>query len=200
MATKTTACARGVGYHLINSYDGRRPLLDSELHNKPPSNLYLLPTLFVPPLMPVIIINFFQISLPFAFIFAAIIPLLALFCPPTSPEIAPYSLMIHALNLCIASTIISITSLLNFSLASLLSILLGLPLTFASPPASRGLGFLKYFGYTMLGCGWMLFAKGEVGQALENWELLGGWFAPFVCVVYVPLVLQAGIVSLLPSS
>jgi glycosylphosphatidylinositol transamidase len=47
----------------------------------------------------------------------------------------------------------------------------------------------------LLGFGWMLVPGEEVMKAIYDWEILAVWFAPFVCFVYSPLVLQAGIAS-----
>lgn len=110
---------------------------------------------------------------------------------------APDSMVLKSFTLCLASTVISITSVLNFSLAATLVLLLGLPLTAASPTNSSVARLLKFSLYSMLALGWLVFTPGEVAQALKNWEILGVWFAPFVCIVYTPLVLQAGIVTLL---
>ena len=93
--------------------------------------------------------------------------------------------------------VISITSLLNFSLAAVLAVLLGLPLTAARPAHSLVSSMMLYISYMALAMGWLMPGR-EVRQALWNWEVLGVWFAPFVCVVYAPLVLQAVIVILMP--
>ncbi|KZP12615.1 Gaa1-domain-containing protein [Athelia psychrophila] len=115
--------------------------------------------------------------------------------PPTN-EIAQLSTLLKSLNLCLASTIISVTSVLNFSLALTLAILLGLPLSLASPSTSAAVKTAKYACYLALAFGWLLMDT-EVKSALWNWEVLGVWVAPFVCVVYAPLVLQAGLVTIL---
>lgn len=115
--------------------------------------------------------------------------------PPTPDTTAPVHKILKSLNLCLASTVISITSVLNFSLAASLAILLGVPTILSGP--SR-LPAIKYGYYALLGLGW-LFLRKETEQACYNWEVLGAWFAPFVCIVYTPLVLQAGIAGILPS-
>jgi len=96
--------------------------------------------------------------------------------------------------MCLASTLISISSVLNFSLAALLAVTLGIPLTVASPSNSllaRGVrcGFYSTFAF-----GWLAW-DAEVKQGILDWRVLGAWFSPLVCLVYVPFVLQAGIVS-----
>ena len=93
----------------------------------------------------------------------------------------------------------SVISVLNFSLAATLALALGLPLLLSSPSPSLGLRLAKYSVYTVLGLGWLLFMPSQLEDAVWNWEMLGVWFAPFVCIVYTPLVLQAGIVCLLPA-
>ncbi|KAI6138856.1 Gaa1-like GPI transamidase component [Pisolithus thermaeus] len=100
-----------------------------------------------------------------------------------SVRVAPFRLLLKSFNLCLASIIISITSLLNFSLAAMLAITLAVPLITLT--------------YSFLAWGW-LFLLDEVKQAIWNWEVLGIWFAPFICIVYGPLVTQAGVVALQP--
>ena len=96
--------------------------------------------------------------------------------------------------MCLASTLISVTSVLNFSLAALLAITLGVPLSFAAPSRSLPVCGMKCAVYATLAFGWLA-SSGEVTQAIWDWQVLGVWFCPLVCLVYVPFVLQAGIVS-----
>jgi glycosylphosphatidylinositol transamidase len=110
---------------------------------------------------------------------------------------APVYQLLKALNLCFASTVISITTVVNFSLAMSLAILLGIPLSISSPSQRLPLRLAKFASYIGLGLGW-IFAGEELRKALWDWEVLRVWFAPFVCIVYTPLVLQAGLVCLLP--
>ena len=127
------------------------------------------------------------------------IPLTSLAFVPSSPSnVAPLSTVLSALNLCWASTVISIISVLNFSLAATLAIILGLPLSFALTNNGLVVKLAKYAAYVCLAFGWMIGAPDEAKTAIWNWEILGVWFAPFVCIVYTPLVLQAGIACLLP--
>ncbi|KAK2466794.1 hypothetical protein APHAL10511_001052 [Amanita phalloides] len=110
-----------------------------------------------------------------------------------------HSLALKSFNLCMASTVVSITAVLNFSLASALAIALGIPLSISSPSetaVSLTKRIFKYVPYTVLGLGWLLMPA-EVAQAIWYWDVLSVWFAPFVCIVYMPLVLQAGLVCLL---
>ncbi|KAI6028674.1 Gaa1-like GPI transamidase component [Pisolithus orientalis] len=123
------------------------------------------------------------------------------FTPPSdrTPEVAPFSLLLKSFNLCLASIVISTTSLLNFSLAAMLAITLAIPLMHSYRPRSSSLPIVvlaKYVAYSFLAWGWLVFLPNEVRQAVWNWEVLGIWFAPFICVVYGPLVTQAGITSL----
>ncbi|EPQ58341.1 Gaa1-domain-containing protein, partial [Gloeophyllum trabeum ATCC 11539] len=105
--------------------------------------------------------------------------------------------VLKSINLCIASTVISVTSVLNFSLAAISAVLLGVPLTLASSSPELGVRIATYLAYALLGFGWMVFLQEEVRKAMWNWDVLGIWFAPFVCLVYAPLALQGGLVCLL---
>lgn len=90
------------------------------------------------------------------------------------------------------------TTVLNFSLAACLAVLLGIPLSISGTSTRTTTRYLRYFAFVILGLGWTG-AVDVVAQAFQDWEVLGVWFAPFVCIVYTPLVLQAGIACLLPS-
>ncbi|KAF7294771.1 hypothetical protein MIND_01014700 [Mycena indigotica] len=126
------------------------------------------------------------------------LPLSALFVPKQNPHtVAPMSQLLKALNLCFASTVISITTVVNFSLAATLAILLGIPLTVSLSSSLLPLRLGQYGAYLSLALGW-LSAQEEIRSALWDWQILGVWFAPFVCIVYTPLVLQAAIACLLP--
>ncbi|KAF8557306.1 Gaa1-domain-containing protein [Imleria badia] len=115
---------------------------------------------------------------------------------PHPPETAPLSMLLQSFNLCLASTVISITSLLNFSLAATLAVTLGIPLLCSRGSPSTSLVSQPSWSvvYSVLAWGW-LFLSQEVETAVWNWEVLGVWFAPFVCIVYAPLVMQASLVS-----
>jgi len=112
-------------------------------------------------------------------------------------EHAPLSLVLKAFNLCFTSTVISIITVLNFSLAASLTIVLGLPLIASSSSQSIALRVGKYGAYAFLALGWILVAQKQMVESIWNWQVLSVWFAPFICLVYVPLVLQAGVVCLL---
>ncbi|KAI9570458.1 Gaa1-like protein [Boletus coccyginus] len=140
--------------------------------------------------------------------FSLVPPVLLAFIPPHPPETAPFAMLLQSFNLCLASTVISITSLLNFSLAATLALTLGVPLIcsrIASLPSRTSTSFFSkpsrlvvYAAYWLLASGWLLLPQ-EVEKAVWNWEVLGVWFAPFVCIVYAPLVMQAGLVALSQS-
>jgi len=112
----------------------------------------------------------------------------------SSVQTAPFYMVLKAINMCLASTLISVSSVLNFSLAALLAVTLGVPLSLASPSVTLHSRGVKCALYTTLALGWLAF-EGEVKQALWDWQVLGVWFSPLVCLVYVPFVLQAGIIS-----
>ncbi|KAI0306323.1 GPI transamidase component Gaa1 [Multifurca ochricompacta] len=107
---------------------------------------------------------------------------------------APLYLILKVINMCLASTLISVTSVLNFSLAALLAITLGVPLSLASPSRSLPVRVTKYVIYATLAFGWLVLDE-EVKQAVWEWQVLGVWFTPLVCLIYVPFILQAGVVS-----
>jgi glycosylphosphatidylinositol transamidase len=117
---------------------------------------------------------------------------------PSSRNEGSTSEILSALNLCLASTVISITTVLNFSLAATLAVVLGLSLPLASPSQQSVVGLGKYVGYTSLAFVWVWMPV-ETSAAIWDWEILGVWFAPFVCMVYTPLLVQAGIACTLPA-
>ncbi|KAG2020111.1 GPI-anchor transamidase [Coprinopsis cinerea AmutBmut pab1-1] len=141
--------------------------------------------------------NIATVSIPLLAAFSiAPIVVLAL-APQPSQDDAPISLTLKALNLCLASAVISVTSMLNFSLALSFAILQGVPLSlsaFSRTPVAR---FAGYASYCVLALGWLAVFPDEVKNAIWHWEIASVWFAPVVCIVYVPLVLQAGIATLL---
>ncbi|EDR14899.1 uncharacterized protein LACBIDRAFT_306134 [Laccaria bicolor S238N-H82] len=140
-----------------------------------------------------------QILSPTLFIFFAIIPLLTLTISKPTSENAPLPTVLKALNLCFASTVISITAVLNFSLAVFFSVLLGVPLAITSSSSAAPIRALRYAAHLLLGFGWLFLGQEEMKAAILSWEVLSVWFAPVICLVYVPLVLQASIVCILPS-
>jgi glycosylphosphatidylinositol transamidase len=117
---------------------------------------------------------------------------------PSSQNEGSTSAILSALNLCLASTVISITTVLNFSLAATLAVVLGLSLSLASPSEQFIVGLGKYVGFLSLAFVWVWMPV-EASTAIWDWEILGVWFAPFVCMVYTPLLVQAGIACTLPA-
>lgn len=139
------------------------------------------------------------VASPVAFVIFSLLPSITVLVPHTpSHSISSISSVLKALNLCLASTVISITTVLNFSLAASLAISLGIPLSISSASDSLHARVAKYTGYMFLALGWLLLGQREIWTAIWHWEILSVWFAPFVSIVYVPLVLQAGLVCLLP--
>lgn len=118
--------------------------------------------------------------------------------PGRTAQTAPLHTLLKAINMCLASTLISVSSVLNFSLAALLAVTLGLPLTVASPSNSLLARGVKCGLYSTLAFGWLVW-DAEVQRGIWDWQILGGWFSPLFCLVYIPFVLQAGIVSSLSS-
>ena len=90
----------------------------------------------------------------------------------------------------------SVTAVLNFSLAASLALLLGIPLSLSALPLpemareAKAMAFYAFAAVTFLGA-----ALPERG-APYLWEIFGGWFLPFWCMVYLPLALQATVVAL----
>ncbi|RPD66113.1 Gaa1-domain-containing protein [Lentinus tigrinus ALCF2SS1-7] len=133
------------------------------------------------------------------FLLFAILPVLALqLVSSPAPPSAPLATVLKAFNLCFASAVISITSVLNFSLAAALAVFMGLPLTVASSSPSQPKRVVKYALYSVLALGWLVLCPEETRKAIWNWEVLEVWFAPFICIVYTPLVLQAALACSLP--
>ncbi|TFK42427.1 Gaa1-like protein [Crucibulum laeve] len=129
-----------------------------------------------------------QLLAPIMFILLATIPFIM---ANTIGDTGPLSLVLKSFNLCLASTVISIITVLNFSLASSLAVFLGIPLSITSSSSSILTRVIKTALYSMLGFGWLLLGHREILSAVHDWEVLQVWFAPFVCLVYVPLALQA---------
>lgn len=154
------------------------------------------------------ILTFFTITRPFflsyqtasslaMFAFAYTVPVISSRTIDTGrDEVAPLATVLKAFNLCIASVVTSGISILNFSLAAVLAVALGFPLCYSSKSSRSAARIIRYTFYSLLAFGW-LFVPEQVRQAVADWELLGVWFAPFVCIVYVPLMLQGAVVTLL---
>ena len=112
---------------------------------------------------------------------------------------APIWMLLRSFNLCFASAVISATSVLNFSLAAVLAFLLGIPLSFSGPTDDALTSVTLRLAYLLLAIFWFTPAWNVMDQAMWDWEVLGGYFAPFICIIYVPIVWQAAIVSSLTN-
>lgn len=111
-------------------------------------------------------------------------------------SLAPAHLVLKAFNLCLSSTVISIITVLNFSLAACLAVALGIPLSTASPSSHKVVSLVKYSAYIVLGFGWILLGE-TTKRVIWNWDILGVWLLPFLCIVYFPLTLQAALVCII---
>jgi glycosylphosphatidylinositol transamidase len=112
---------------------------------------------------------------------------------------APVWMLLRSFNLCFASAVISATSVLNFSLAAVLALLLGVPLSFSGPTDDALTSLTLRLAYLLLAIFWFTPVWTVMDQAMWDWQFLGGYFAPFICVIYVPIVWQAVIVSSLTN-
>lgn len=108
---------------------------------------------------------------------------------------APIWMLLRSFNLCFASAVISATSVLNFSLAAVLAVLLGVPLAFSGPTNDALTSLTLRIAYMLLAIFWFTPVWNVMDQAVWDWEFLGGYFAPFICMIYVPIVWQAVIVA-----
>ncbi|KZV99283.1 Gaa1-domain-containing protein [Exidia glandulosa HHB12029] len=105
---------------------------------------------------------------------------------------APFHTVLHAFTLLSAGMVISIIAVLNFALAASLAAVLALPFVSVSPQSHR----LFKIGLAAL-CAPAFVNPGFAKNVVREYELLGGWFLPFVCVVYVPIVLQSWMAAVL---
>jgi glycosylphosphatidylinositol transamidase len=94
-----------------------------------------------------------------------------------------------AFTLALASTVLSITTLLNFSLSAVLSIAL-LPLLFTKPSPFWP---VLIFGVD-LGSRFIT----ELGTSIQ-WQLYGVWFEPFFYLVYLPLIIDGALICSMPD-
>ncbi|QRV85879.1 GPI transamidase component GAA1 [Ceratobasidium sp. AG-Ba] len=128
--------------------------------------------------------------------------------PPASQSVAPLHLVLKASNLCLAGTITALISLLNFSLAAVTVVLLGVPLSYLPPVkpselrARVGFCLLQLLTPPTLGLIVGLFVDKpdliRVGQVvIWDWKVLGVWTFPFAMIVYLPLIWQAQIACVL---
>lgn len=117
---------------------------------------------------------------------------------PLNTPSAPISTVLKAFNLFVASTFISVTSLLNFWLAALLCVVLGLPLTLLSASVSDGYVVKNVKSFLLVECALILYTCAVSSSTLWDWYILGVWFAPLISIVSVPILLQATIASSVP--
>ncbi|KAG8853525.1 Glycosyl phosphatidyl inositol protein transamidase complex subunit [Tulasnella sp. 330] len=126
--------------------------------------------------------------------------------PTSLPYRAPTYLVLKAFNLYITSIVISITSVLNFSLAASLAIVFGVPLALTKPKSI--IGYVMMIGLTPMGLVALACRSTSYGvegtlalfaRTVWEWEVLGVWFLPFACTVCLPIALQGAIVCLLPE-
>ncbi|KAH8107140.1 Gaa1-domain-containing protein [Cristinia sonorae] len=145
-------------------------------------------------------VNNYNAFSPVIILAFALPPLVTLTLPSSNPtQVSPLWRVLKAFNLCLTSTVVSVTCVLNFSLAGTVAAILSIPLIISSPSSSISVRLAKYSLYTLVGLGWVVFGVEEVKSAIWQWDLMGVWFAPFVCMVYTPLVLQSAVVSVLPQ-
>lgn len=124
--------------------------------------------------------------MPFAIV---VVSAALLTAPRQLPGQASLWQLIRSFNLCLTSTIISVTSLLNFSLAGGVAILLGLPLTISRTGS-------KLQRAALLPLLWWAVHGSAVEELLWDWNVLGVWTAPFAYFVLLPLCLQAAVVGM----
>ncbi|KAF8892461.1 Gaa1-like protein [Infundibulicybe gibba] len=108
---------------------------------------------------------------PMLLMVLAISPLMLFSGNFSKPNASSLAIVLKALNLCLASTVISITTVLNFSLAATTAATLAIPLSLSSSSSHRSIRGVKYFGYTFLALGWLVFGQEEMWQAIWNWEI-----------------------------
>ncbi|KIJ41225.1 hypothetical protein M422DRAFT_68279 [Sphaerobolus stellatus SS14] len=142
--------------------------------------------------------------LPFSLITFGCLSALLAFDPLNRPKRnlqispSPLYLLLKSFTLCLTSTVISVTSVLNFSLAAFIAVTLAIPLSIATPTKSLTFKMVKVMAYhiVLLPLWWILFFR-PMSQSILEWQVLGVWYAPFMCIVYLPLVLQAMVVCML---
>ncbi|EJD02421.1 Gaa1-like protein [Fomitiporia mediterranea MF3/22] len=114
-----------------------------------------------------------------------------------SIDVTPPSEILQALTLCITSTLISVMSLLNFSLAALLCVVLILPLILFLPSSSDSRMYRDIKHMLLVIHSMFVLAISVNSGSLWDWSVLGVWYAPFMSIVCVPILLQAAIVCAL---
>jgi len=87
---------------------------------------------------------------------------------------APIWMLLKSFNLCFASAVISATSVLNFSLAAVLAVLLGVPLSFSGPTGDALTSVTLRLAYLLLAIFWFTPAWNVIDQAVWNWNFWAG--------------------------
>lgn len=139
-------------------------------------------------------------------VITVIIPYLVVFLPRANPvpseKVAPLSIVLKSFTLCLCGTVTALLSLLNFSLAAVTVLLLGVPLSYIPPTRSsilRAIGayfLLPLLTPPLIALAFIYFnGQTEVVRIgrmiIWEWKVLGVWTLPFAMVVYLPLVWQA---------
>ncbi|EJD54545.1 Gaa1-domain-containing protein [Auricularia subglabra TFB-10046 SS5] len=104
----------------------------------------------------------------------------------------PLHLILRSFTLLFCGMVITITAVLNFALAASLGAILAMPLVCVGPRSHRLAKLLLLIPAVAL-----LGSPTTIESIVREWYILGGWFLPFACLVYVPIVLQTWVVALL---
>lgn len=193
MGTKESPFATSCAYHPCHARLGCSVILHFIMANSPKIGahvLYSTHPMFNP--LP-------QLGLAWLCFFVLLAPRFIDRIDSNTTKTAPIWMLLKSFNLCFASAVISATSVLNFSLAAVLAVLLGVPLTFSGPTDDALTSVTLRLAYLLLAIFWFTPAWDVMDQAVWDWEFLGGTFAPFICVIYVPIAWQAVIVSSLTN-
>ena len=193
MGTQKSSIVASGAYHPCYARLGRTPILHFVMVNSPQIGT-CAPRSTYPTLNPISQLGLACLSFP-----VLLAPLFIDKIGSDTRNTAPLWMLLRSFNLCFASTVISATSVLNFSLAAVLAVLLGIPLSFSGPTDSILTSMTLRLAYMLLAVFWFTPAWNVMDQAVWDWEFLGGYFAPFICIIYVPIVWQAAIVSSLTN-
>lgn len=101
---------------------------------------------------------------------------------------------LKAFSLSLTSTVLSITSLLNFSLSAVLAVAF-LGTNFSINANSKVLRANEILSHLVLASVGLLVINSN--SSVKDWELFGIWFAPFISMIYIPLFLQAALIPLI---
>lgn len=193
MGTQEPPTVASCAYHPCYARLGRTPILHFVMVNSPQIGTNVLRSVR-PTFNPIPQLGLACLSFP-----VLLVPLFLDKIDSDTRNSAPVWMLLRSFNLCFASTIISATSVLNFSLAAVLAVLLGIPLSFSGPTDGVLTSVTLRLAYMLLAVFWFTPAWNVMDQAVWDWEFLGGYFAPFICIIYVPIVWQAVIVSSLTN-